>query len=116
LLAAVACQSKKTQVAGFPDSFVGVGVELRMERDVPVVVRTLAGGPSAEAGLLPGDRLLAVGDDATEGLSLGDVVMRLRGAPNSQVVLALQRGTVHFTVLVRRQPMRRAGNDYRAEP
>jgi C-terminal processing protease CtpA/Prc len=111
-----ACQGSKTQVAGFPDAFVGVGVELRIEAGVPVVVRTLPGGPCAVAGVQPGDKLLAVGDEPTEGTSLGDVVMRLRGAPDTQVLLGVKRGGARFSLLVRRQAMRRAGDDYQAAP
>ncbi|HET6344314.1 MAG TPA: PDZ domain-containing protein [Myxococcota bacterium] len=103
-------------MAGFPEAFVGVGVELRIEAGVPVVVRTLPGGPCAVAGLQAGDRLLAVGDEPTEGASLGDVVMRLRGAPDTQVLLGVQRGGARFSLLVRRQPMRKTGDDYHAAP
>jgi carboxyl-terminal processing protease len=113
LLAAlsVACKEKKV-VTSFPDAFVGVGVELTLRDHRPVVVRVIAGSSAAEAGVLPGDLLLAVDGVPTQGKSLGDVVMSVRGRPESQVTLTLQRQDQRHVVVVRRRTMSKSGSDY----
>lgn len=114
IVACLALGCGRTEVvAGFPDSFVGVGVELRVEGDHPVVVRTLQGGPAHSAGLLAGDVITAVNSSTTEGISLGETVMRLRGAPDSQVTLTVTRGKDRITVVVRRKAMAKASGGYK---
>ncbi len=103
-------------VASFPDSFVGVGLELRMEGGQPVVVRALPGGSGEQAGILANDRLLAVDGKATQGQSLGDVVMRLRGAPESQVTLTLDRNGQRLVVALKRTKMVKRESDYSRAP
>lgn len=102
-------------VAGFPDSFVGVGLELRVEGEHPVVVRALEGGPADTSGLMAGDVITAVNNKPTEGATLGETVMRLRGEPDSQVTLTVQRGHEHLTVVVRRRAMAKASGDYKPQ-
>jgi len=59
---------------------------------------------------------LAVDGVMTQGKSLGDVVMRLRGAPESQVTLAIDRKGQKLLIALQRSKMVKAKNDYRAEP
>ena len=106
--------SEPTKVEGFPDEFVGIGVELKIANEQPVLVRTLEGGPAAQAGLLPGDRFLAIEGVDTTGMSLGDVVVRLRGRPGSQVTVTVDRKGESIHVVVRRQKLTKKGEDYRA--
>jgi len=69
----------------------GVGLELRMENGLPTVVAAFDDTPAQRAGLKPGDRISRVGDKSTEGLTLEQVVQRMRGEPDSQVELAVLR-------------------------
>ncbi len=109
---AVTCERKQV-VASFPDRFAGVGLELRIEKGAPVVVRALAGGSAAEAGVAPGDRVLAIDGVTTQGLSLGDVVMRIRGQPGSQLTLETERqGQRTLVVLKRKELVKNATQDY----
>jgi len=100
-------------VEGFPDNFVGVGVELQIVRGRPTVVRTLKGGPAAIAGAKKGDRIMAVDEVSTEDMSLGNVVMLLRGMPETQVTLAIDRRGVRVILVLRRQKMRKVNQVYR---
>ncbi len=112
-LALLLASCGKTEVVqSFPDSFVGVGVELKEEGGAVKVVRTLPGGPAALAGMLPGDKVLAVDGASTSDMSLGDVVMRLRGEPETQVQLTVLRQAERITVVVRRRGMQKAGEGY----
>jgi C-terminal processing protease CtpA/Prc len=108
---------KRTEVVqGFPDSFVGVGLELRIESEYPVVVRTLHGGPAESAGMGVGDRIVAIDGSNAHGLTLGNAVMLLRGAPNSQVTLTTERAGQRVQIMLRRGVMQRGDNDYQATP
>ena len=52
----------------------------------------LVGNVLDNAGVKKDDRLLAVDGVSTKDMSLGDVVMRLRGRPDTQVSLDVERG------------------------
>ena len=109
------CGCKRKQVvASFPDSFVGVGLELKLDGAMPVVVRAIPGGSAAQAGVEAGDRLTMIDGVATSGLSLGDVVVRLRGQPNSQVTLTLDRRGQKIVAAMRRAKMTKGAGDYQA--
>jgi carboxyl-terminal processing protease len=105
-----ACSHKL--VSPFPDNFVGVGVELTVADEAPVVVRTIDGGPAASAGMLPRDRILAINDIPVTGMGLADVVVRLRGEEGSTVELTLGRGeqTIHARLV--RRGLHKSGDDY----
>lgn len=107
----LSCHKKSTLVQGFPDAFSGIGVELRIDDDIPVVVRALPGGPSAQAGVLPGDRLVDIDGVDTRGLGLGNVVMRLRGTAGSIVRLTLVRQGLQLALPVTRASLQRQAND-----
>ena len=110
VIAAAGCQKKV--VEAFPETFVGVGVELTMKDDAAEVVRVLPGGSAGEAGVLPGDRVTAVDGVATRNKKLGDVVMAIRGRPGTQVTLAVSRQQERLLIVVRRRGMSKTGNDY----
>ena len=55
---------------------------------------------------------MAVDGHETRGNSLGDTVMRIRGRPESQVTLTLQRGDQTILVVVRRKAMTKSGGSY----
>lgn len=69
----------------------GLGLELRIENGLPTVVAAFDDTPAQRAGLKPGDRISRIGDNSTEGLTLEQVIQRMRGEPDSQVSLAVLR-------------------------
>lgn len=76
-------------------SFFGVGVTFQIMSDSICVVEVISGGPAQRAGILAGDRIIAVdgkplvGKDLTED----DVFTALRGAKDSAVKLTVHRNT-----------------------
>jgi carboxyl-terminal processing protease len=76
---------------GTTGRFVGVGIEITMEEGVVKVVSPIEGSPAFRAGLKPGDLITKVDDTAIKGLSLNDAVKRMRGEPNTKVVLTVFR-------------------------
>ncbi|MBK8978892.1 MAG: S41 family peptidase [Planctomycetes bacterium] len=76
-------------------TYQGIGV-LLVANHAPITVRTpLRNGPAEAAGLLPGDRILKVGDVDVGGVSPQDALPRalelLRGEAGSSVRLTLER-------------------------
>lgn len=76
---------------GTTGRFVGVGIEITMEEGLVKVVSPIEGSPAFRAGLKSGDLITKVDDTAVKGLSLNDAVKRMRGEPNTRVVLTIFR-------------------------
>lgn len=74
--------------------FGGVGLELRIDDRTGqlTVALPLPGGPAARAGILAGDRILAIDGTTTAGVPLRDAVARLRGEPGTPVTLGVAGG------------------------
>lgn len=74
-------------------SFVGIGINYYVLNDTLAVVKPLRGGPSAEAGIKAGDRILYA--DKTQlfnqGLPNDSIVNLLRGVDGSKVFLKVYR-------------------------
>lgn len=64
-----------------------------MLNDTLYVVQTVVGGPSEKAGLLPGDRIVAVDDTVVAGVKrpVNDIIAMLRGKRGSQVRVDVMR-------------------------
>lgn len=77
--------------AALDQRFGGVGLELSIdERTGTLTVATpMPGGPAARAGILAGDRVVAIDGETTAGMALRDAVARLRGDPGAAVTLSV---------------------------
>lgn len=73
--------------------FNGIGVEFLIVKDTAVVVSPMSGGPSEAAGILPGDKIIKVGDSVIVGEKLSNqrIVSFLRGEKGSKVQLSVLR-------------------------
>ena len=73
--------------------FEGIGVEFVLLQDTIVLVRVVPNGPSEQAQLRPGDRIVAVNGRPFVGaqISQDSVVRTLRGPQGSQVRVDIQR-------------------------
>lgn len=69
--------------------FYGVGIEISMENGQVVVVTPIEDTPAFRAGLQSGDVILSINGQATQELSLQEVVSRIRGAKGTEVELAI---------------------------
>ncbi|MES2936191.1 MAG: S41 family peptidase [Pseudomonadota bacterium] len=76
---------------GTSGRFVGVGIEISQEDGLVKVVSPIEGSPAFRAGLKPGDLITKIDDTAVKGLSLSDAVKRMRGEPNTKVMLTIYR-------------------------
>jgi carboxyl-terminal processing protease len=71
--------------------FFGVGVVVALRGEYPTVISPIDDTPAKRAGVRPGDRIVAIDGEDAHGLSLEDVVVRLRGGEGSLVHLSVER-------------------------
>nr|WP_294523067.1 S41 family peptidase [uncultured Rhodopila sp.] len=74
--------------------FGGLGIEVSEDKGVIKVVSPIDDTPAARAGIKPGDIITALDGKTVIGLSLNDAVDRMRGPPNSKIVLTIKRQDV----------------------
>lgn len=74
-------------------SFFGVGIQFQMLNDTIYIVEVISGGAAESAGILAGDRIIAVDGENITGpeVTTDDVFKRLRGEKNTEVQLTVKR-------------------------
>ena len=93
---------------GTTGRFVGVGIEISQEDGLVKVVSPIEGSPAFRAGLKPNDLITKIDDTAVKGLPLNEAVKRMRGEPNTKVVLTIYRKDENrsFPVTITREEIR----------
>ena len=71
--------------------FIGIGIEMGMEDGLVKVVSPIEGSPAFRAGLKTGDLITRIDDSAVKGLTVDQAVKKMRGEPNTKVVLTVFR-------------------------
>jgi len=84
-------KSYKEFSEGTSGKFVGVGIEISQEDGLVKVVSPIEGSPADRAGLKTNDLITKIDDTFVKGLSLNEAVKRMRGEPNTKVVLMIFR-------------------------
>ena len=74
--------------------FGGLGIEVTEEKGLIKVVSPIDDTPAYRAGIKPGDIITALDGKSVVGLSLNEAVDRMRGPPNSKIVLTIKRQSV----------------------
>ena len=76
-------------------SFGGVGVSFQVLNDTVHVIEVVAGGPAEEAGILPGDKILAADtvNLSVKGVTTEKIFSTLRGKEGTKVKLKIKRNT-----------------------
>jgi carboxyl-terminal processing protease len=72
-------------------NFEGIGIEFDVVKDTLLVVTPLAGGPSESAGIMPGDRIVAIDSINAVGITRAAVLRKLRGKSGTRVTLKVYR-------------------------
>ena len=86
-------------------SFGGIGIQFNIVADTLYVIQTTNNGPSERAGILPGDKIIAVNDTVIAGVKMerSDIMSRLRGAKGTTVEIdVVRRGIdrkLHFSLV-----------------
>jgi len=93
---------------GTSGRFVGVGIEIGMEDGLVKVVSPIEGSPAFRAGLKSGDLITKIDDTFVKGLTMDQAVKRMRGEPNTKVLLQVFRKSESrsFPVTIVREEIR----------
>ncbi|MFL0062514.1 S41 family peptidase [Tenacibaculum maritimum] len=77
-------------------NFVGIGVQFRMNQDSIMVIHPIKNGPSIQAGIKAGDRILLSNKDTLygKGLRSNQILNVLKGNPNTKITLQIYRKTI----------------------
>lgn len=86
-----------------------MGLELRVDGAAAEAVNVIGGGPAEEAGVKRGDRITKIDGDPVAGLTLAEVVAKLRGPIGSQVMLTVTQtgGQAGNIVVVNRRGLKK---------
>lgn len=90
-------------------SFVGIGVQYYLYQDSLAVIKPIEGGPSIQAGILAGDRILKANQEVLYGkeISSDTISSVLRGDEGTAITLEVYRKTTkeRKNIKVKREPI-----------
>lgn len=87
--------------------FGGLGIEITMENSVVKIISPIDDTPAAKAGLKAGDYITDIDGETVVGLSLNEVVSKLRGKVGSKVKITIRRiNAKPFTVTLKRDEIK----------
>jgi len=72
-------------------TFEGIGAEIGIKGGVLTIISPLTDMPAQLAGLKPGDKILAIDSEDTNGILIDQAVAKIRGEKGSEVVLTIWR-------------------------
>lgn len=79
-------------------TFEGIGAEIGLRDELITIIAPLDGLPASQAGLLAGDKILAIDGQSALGLSVNEAVKRIRGPKGTTVTLSILRGQGDSTI------------------
>ena len=84
-------QETESELAG---NFDGIGIQFNVPNDTAIVLEVIPGGPSEKIGLMPGDRILKVGETDIAGVEFpqDSMVRRMKGPAGTKVTVTIGRG------------------------
>jgi carboxyl-terminal processing protease len=71
--------------------FGGLGIEVGMEDGFVKVISPIDDTPASRAGVMAGDLIVKLDDNAVKGMTLNDAVKQMRGKPNTKIRLTIVR-------------------------
>jgi len=73
------------------NEFSGIGAEIAVKNDILQVVTPLEDTPASKAGLRPGDLIALIDGESSDGLSVEQAVIKIRGEKGTDVTLTIVR-------------------------
>ncbi|MEA3485970.1 MAG: S41 family peptidase [Candidatus Aerophobetes bacterium] len=69
----------------------GTGMRITIKETFPIVVSCIEGTPASKVDIQPGDKIIKINGESTEGITLPEAAERLRGDPETDVTITIQR-------------------------
>lgn len=82
-----------SEEAALAGTYVGIGISLEVGSAGPIILTVVPGSPAARAGLVPGDVIVAIGENRTTRQTLSMVSASVRGPAGSSVTLTIEPST-----------------------
>lgn len=83
-----AYQELQTDAVG---EFGGIGIQLGVRDGILTIIAPIEDTPAYKAGILPGDKIIEIDGEKTQGMRLEDAVKKLRGKKDTKVTLKILR-------------------------
>ncbi|SDG18223.1 S41 family peptidase [Marvinbryantia formatexigens] len=98
-------EALKTLEESTSGEYSGIGALLAQDPETGeiTVVTCFTDTPAAEAGLLPGDVILAINEEAADGMDLTELVSRIKTEAGDAVLLKIRRGEEEQELSVERR-------------
>jgi len=74
-------------LTGLEGKYDGIGATVSIKDDQLMIIAPIAGSPAEKAGIRPGDKILEIDGASTEGMSLVEAVVTIRGPRGTSVRL-----------------------------
>lgn len=81
-------------------NFEGVGMEIGIQDDVLTVIAPLKNTPAERAGIMTGDKIIAINGESTKGLSTDEAVKKIRGKKGTEVAFTIFRDEESLDITV----------------
>ena len=81
----------KDMQAATQGEFGGLGIEVGMEDGLVKVISPIEDSPAYKAGIKSGDLIVKLDDTPVKGMTLNDAVKRMRGKPDTPIILSVYR-------------------------
>lgn len=98
----ISAEDIKKVKQSYKGSFGGIGIYFEVLRDTARVISPIADGPSEQAGIMAGDRIVQISDSTAVGLSSEGIQDRLKGPMGTTVKMTVKRPGIrkryHFTI------------------
>ncbi len=72
------------------NEFCGIGIQIDIEAGRLMVISPLQGTPAYRAGILAGDRIVAIDGESADEITIDEAVRRLKGKEGTKVVLSVR--------------------------
>jgi len=85
----------QASIEGLEGKFEGIGAYVGMRDEHIMIIAPILDSPADKAGIKSGDIILGIDGDSTEGLSLNEAILRIRGPKGTPVrLLILHEGEI----------------------
>ncbi len=72
-------------------AFGGLGIEISIRNNLLTIISPIDGTPAFRAGIQPGDEIMKIDGDSTEGITIMDAVHKMRGLKGTKCVITIRR-------------------------